>query len=47
MIVSWNWLKDYVQLDIPADELVHRLSMAGLNHESSTDLGQDWRSIWK
>ncbi len=41
MIVSWNWLKDYVELDMAPDQLVHRLAMAGLNHESSTDAGQD------
>jgi phenylalanyl-tRNA synthetase beta chain len=41
MIVSWNWLKDYVPLDVPADQLAHRLSMAGLNHETTTDLGYD------
>ncbi len=41
MIVSWNWLKDYIELDMPHDRLVQRLSMAGLNHESSTDLGRD------
>jgi phenylalanyl-tRNA synthetase beta chain len=41
MIVSWNWLKDYVQMDIPHDQLVERLSMSGLNHEGSTDTGQD------
>lgn len=41
MIVSWNWLKDYVQLDMPPDQLVERLSMAGLNHESSAAAGED------
>ncbi len=41
MIVSWNWLKDYVPLDMPPDELVERLSMAGLNHEDSVDLPSD------
>jgi phenylalanyl-tRNA synthetase beta chain len=41
MIVSWNWLKDYVELEIAPDQLAHRLAMAGLNHESSTCVGQD------
>jgi len=41
MLVSWNWLKDFVQLDMPSDELVSRLMMAGLNHESSTSIGSD------
>lgn len=33
MIVSWNWLKDYVNLEMPVEELTHRLTMAGLNLE--------------
>lgn len=41
MLVSWNWLKDYLALDMPPDELVHRLMMAGLNHESTTAVGND------
>lgn len=42
MLVSWNWLKDYVRLDMSPDELVQRLMMAGLNHESTTPQGADW-----
>ena len=41
MIVSWNWLKQYVTLDISVDELGHRLTMAGLNHESTSDVEGD------
>ena len=41
MIVSWNWLKEYVQLDMPAEELERRLMMAGLNHESTSDVAGD------
>jgi len=41
MIVSWNWLKDYVSLDMPQDELELRLAMAGLNHESTEKVGDD------
>lgn len=41
MLVTWNWLTDYVPLGMPHDELVQRLSMAGLNHESSTTLPDD------
>jgi phenylalanyl-tRNA synthetase beta chain len=41
MLVSWNWLKDYVALPMPHDELVARLSMAGLNHEESRSLSGD------
>lgn len=41
MIVSWNWLKDYVALDMDPAELTERLAMAGLNHESTERVGDD------
>lgn len=41
MIVSWNWLKEYVLLDMPSAELERRLMMAGLNHESTYDVDGD------
>ena len=42
MLVSWNWLKDYVPLAMSPDELAQRLAMAGLNHESTERAGDDW-----
>lgn len=41
MIVSWNWLKEYVRLDMSADELIHRLMMSGMNHEGTEDVDGD------
>jgi len=41
MIVSWNWLTDYVRLDMPVEALTDRLALAGLNHESTQDVGGD------
>jgi phenylalanyl-tRNA synthetase beta chain len=41
MIVSWNWLKQYVPLTMSAAELERRLMMAGLNHESTAEVGGD------
>ena len=41
MIVSWNWLKQYVPLDIPVAELERRLMMAGLNHEGTSEVDGD------
>jgi phenylalanyl-tRNA synthetase beta chain len=41
MIVSWNWLKDYLALDMPVEEFELRLMMAGLNHESTSKLAND------
>jgi len=42
MLISWNWLKDYVSLKMPREELERRLMMAGLNHEETRAVGDDW-----
>ncbi len=41
MIVSWNWLKQYVPLSMPLEELERRLMMSGLNHEGTEEVGGD------
>ena len=41
MIVSWDWLSQYVALPQTPDELAARLMMAGLNHESTTVVDGD------
>ena len=41
MIVSWNWLSQYVKLDMSPAELAERLMMAGLNHEDTQAVGED------
>jgi phenylalanyl-tRNA synthetase beta chain len=41
MIVSWNWLTDYLRLDMSVDALTERLALSGLNLESITDSGGD------
>lgn len=42
MLVSWNWLKEYVSLDMSLEELEQRLMFSGLNHESTQDAGGDF-----
>ena len=37
MRVSYQWLRDYVNFDMPADELAHRLTMVGLEVEEVND----------
>lgn len=37
MLVSWNWLKDYVALDMSVETLTERLMMSGLNLEEFGD----------
>ncbi len=41
MIVSWNWLTDYLRLDIPVEALTERLALSGLNLEGIDDVGGD------
>ena len=41
MIISTNWLADYISVPASVDELVDRLMMAGLNHESTRTVGDD------
>ena len=41
MLVSWNWLKQYVTLDMDREELENRLAMSGLNHEGTETVFDD------
>ncbi|HVJ82060.1 MAG TPA: phenylalanine--tRNA ligase subunit beta, partial [Planctomycetia bacterium] len=41
MIVSWNWLKEYVRLDVSAEKLAERLMLAGFNLEGIGDVDGD------
>jgi phenylalanyl-tRNA synthetase beta chain len=41
MILSRLWLADYVDLPASTAALVERLALAGLNHESTTEVGGD------
>ncbi len=41
MLVSWNWLKQYVSPPMSPREFEERLMMAGLNHEETHEVGDD------
>lgn len=41
MIVSWDWLKQYVALDMSVEDLEYRLMMSGLNHEGTERIEGD------
>ena len=41
MIVSWDWLKQFVGLQVAPEELEDRLTSCGLNHEGSRKVGTD------
>ncbi len=42
MLVSWKWLQEYVEIDMPLAEVEDRLAMSGLNHEGTTPFGDDF-----
>ncbi len=41
MLVSWEWLSQYVQIDLGHEAMANRWAMTGLNHESTVDFGGD------
>jgi phenylalanyl-tRNA synthetase beta chain len=41
MLVSWKWLSRYLSLSMDHTELAQRLSLSGLNHESTKVLDND------
>jgi phenylalanyl-tRNA synthetase beta chain len=45
MIVTYNWLKEYVDFDFSPEELSHRLTMAGLEVDAMDKLGAGLDSV--
>src|SRR2546421_10503601 len=45
MRVPLEWLADYVDIDLPADELARRLTLAGLKIEAVERIGEDWQDV--
>src|SRR5919108_4614008 len=43
MRVPLSWLKDFVEIALPLDDLVHRLTMAGLEVANIEHIGADWQ----
>ncbi len=41
MLVTWDWLSQYVLLDMTPDALALRLALSGLNHESTAQVGSE------
>lgn len=41
MLVCWEWLGEYVRLDVQPVDMANRFAMSGLNHESTTMVGTD------
>ncbi len=45
MIVTYNWLKEFVDVDAPPQDLCHRLTMAGLEVDSLKELGAGLETV--
>lgn len=45
MIVTYNWLKEFVDFTFNPDELAHRLTMAGLEVDSMERIGEGYDSV--
>lgn len=45
MLVSYNWLKDYVDFDMDPEELAHKLTMAGLEVDSINTLDHSLEGV--
>ena len=45
MKVPISWLKEFVDVDLPIEELAHRMTLAGLEVEEIHYIGQKFRLI--
>ncbi len=46
MRVSLKWLRDYVNISLPAQELADKLTMAGFEVGAIETLGRDWENVF-
>jgi phenylalanyl-tRNA synthetase beta chain len=45
MLLSFNWLKDFVKIDKTVDELSHDLTMCGIEVEEVIEIGSQWDNV--
>ena len=45
MKVSLNWLREYVDISLAPDDLARKLTMAGIEAETVTAVGDSWHGI--
>ena len=45
MLVSLKWLKDYVDMELTAEELAHKLTMAGLEVDEIKNIGPKFSGV--
>ena len=45
MLLSINWLNNFIQTDCPVNTIADRLTMAGIEVDNITDIGRQWDNI--
>ena len=45
MVVTYNWLKEFVDFDLSPEDLSHRLTMAGLEVDAMEKMGEGLDSV--
>jgi len=45
MLLSIRWLREFVALEVPVQDLAHRLTMSGFEVESISEIGPQWDHI--
>lgn len=45
MLLSIRWLREFVALDVPVQDLANRLTMSGFEVESISEIGTQWDNI--
>ena len=46
MRVSLRWLEEYVAIELPAEELAHKLTMAGIEVAQVIQIGDFWQNTF-
>src|SRR5919199_1536817 len=41
-----SWLREYVDINVPVDELARRLTLAGIEVEHIVTIGAEWENIY-
>ncbi len=45
MLLSLNWLKDFITLELPVSELAHKLTMSGTEVDEIIEVGPEWDNV--
>lgn len=46
MLVPVSWLREFIETDLPTEEIARRLTLAGLEAENITRIGEGWDKVF-